>query len=107
MERTILERMWNTTADVMVDTFKDSGHPVFRTTSALGQGFLKRKGGRCTIHFSAISSNAEHLFRTMNSANQLSIYGAVANWCDELTQLIPAETVFGQSVFGQSVFGQN
>ena len=42
--------------------------------------FWKRKGGRCTMHFNADSSNTELLFRTIHSANQLSIYGAVSSW---------------------------
>ena len=36
------EWKWNVTADVMVDNFKDSGHPVIRATSALGRWFLKK-----------------------------------------------------------------
>ena len=87
-----LEGQWNSTAGVMVGNFKESGHPVIRATGALKRGFLKRKGGRCTIHFNAESSNAELFFRTIHSANQLSIYGAVASWCEELTQLIPGQT---------------
>ena len=50
---------------------------------------ILEKGGRGTIRFSAEHLNAELLFRTVHSANQLSIYGAAANWCDELTQQIP------------------
>ena len=53
---------------------------------------LKRKGGKCTIHFSAESPNAEPFIRTIHSANQLSIDGAVASWCEELAQLIPGQT---------------
>ena len=34
------------------------------------------------IHFNADASNTE-LFRTMHSANQVSIYGAVSSWCGE------------------------
>ena len=78
------EGQWNTTAGVMVADFKDSGHPVFRASSALDRRFLKKKGGQCTIHFSAEPSDADLLFRTIHSANQLSIYGAIADWCDEL-----------------------
>ena len=80
------EGQWNSTADVMVANFEDSGHPVFRASSALDRGFLKKKGGKCTIHISADPSNAELLFRRINSANQLSIYGAIADWCDGVTQ---------------------
>ena len=35
------EGQWNTTADVMVDNFKDSGHPMFRAASALDLEFLR------------------------------------------------------------------
>ena len=72
------EGKWNITADVMVDNLTDIGRPVIRATSALDRGFLKSKGRRCMIHFSAESSNAELLCRTIRSANQLSIHGAVA-----------------------------
>ena len=48
-----LEGQWNTVADVIVANFKDSGHPVFRASSSLDRGFLKKKGRRCTMHFSA------------------------------------------------------
>ena len=78
----------------MVEHFKESGHPIFRGTSALNRGFLIRKGGRCTIHLNAESSHAELFFRTIHSANQLSIYGAAASWCEELAQLIPGQTHF-------------
>ena len=73
-------------------TSKESGHPIFRGISALDGGVLKRKSGRCTIHFTAESSIAELLFRTIHSANQLSIHGAVASWCEKLAQLIPGQT---------------
>ena len=86
------EGQWNTTANVMVANVKDSRHPVFRASSPLDWGFLKKKSGRCTIHFSAEPSNAELLFHTIHSANQLSINGAVADWCDELTQQIPGQS---------------
>ena len=81
------EGQWNTAADVTVANFKDSGHLFFRASSALDRGFLKKKGGRCTIHFSADPSNAELLSRS-------SIYGAIADWCDELTQQILGQSFF-------------
>ena len=83
-----LEGQWNSTADVMVAYFQDSGHTFFRTSSAMDRGFLKKKGGRCTIHFSADSSNADLLFPTINAANQLRIHRPIADWCDALTQSI-------------------
>ena len=72
------EGQWNKLADVIVEIFKESGHPIFRGISALNRGTLKSKGGRCTIHFSAESSNTELLFRTVHSANQPSSHGAAA-----------------------------
>ena len=48
--------------------------------------------GTCTIYFSAGLSNAALLFRTMNSAKDLSIYRATKDWCDELTQQIPGQS---------------
>ena len=38
---------------------------------------------KITIHFNGESSNTELLFRTIHSVNQLSIYGAVTNWCEQ------------------------
>ena len=70
-------------ADVTLEKFKERGHPIFRGISALNRGALKRKGGRCTIHFTAESSNAELLFRAIHSANQLSICGAAATRCGD------------------------
>ena len=36
-----------------------------------------------TPHFNADASNTELLFRIIHSVNQLSIYGAVASWCEQ------------------------
>ena len=67
----------------MLERFKDTGHPVFNSISALSRGILKKKNNRDTIHFSAHASNTELLFRIIHSVNQLSIYGAVSNWCEQ------------------------
>ena len=64
------------TADVMVGKFKDGGLPIFPGICALSRGFLKRKGGKHTIHFTAESSIAELLLRTIHSANQFSVCGS-------------------------------
>ena len=64
----------------MVERFKDAGHPVFKSISATSRGILKKKKtGRDTFHFNADASNTELLFRII----QLSIYGAVSNWCEQ------------------------
>ena len=58
----------NCTASKMVHRFKETG---FKSTSALSRGILKRKKGEETIHFNGDSSNAELLFQTVHSVNQL------------------------------------
>ena len=50
----------------MVKRFKDTGHPVVKSISALSRGILKRKNGRDTIHFTADASNTELLFRIIH-----------------------------------------
>ena len=72
---------WHT--DVVVEKFHAKWTSEFPS--------LKKKGGRCTIHVNAESSNAELFFRTIHSANQVSI-GAVASWCEELALLTPGQT---------------
>ena len=86
------EGKWNEVADLLVNNFKESGHPIFPGISALNRGILKREGRKCTIHFTAESSNTEPLFRTIRPANQLSVYGAVASWCEERAHTIPGQT---------------
>ena len=59
-------------------------HPVFRSTSPLSRGTLKSKGGgKLPIHFCADEGTIETVFRTIISFNQLSIYGAVSDLCEE------------------------
>ena len=71
-------------ASLMVKNFIQSGHPTFKATSALKRGVLKSKGGgRKSLHFCANADTVETVFRTIVSANQLSIYGAVADLCVE------------------------
>ena len=67
----------------MVQRFQASGNLVFKGISALSRGIQKKKKGRETIHFNGVSIKTELLFQTIHSANQLSIYGAVANWCQQ------------------------
>ena len=60
--------------DMMMITFSESGHPVFRATSPLSRGTLKSKGGgKLSIHFCADEVTIETVFRTIISVNQLSI----------------------------------
>ena len=62
----------------------ESGHPVFRATSPLSRGQLKSKGGgKLSIHYCADQETIETVFPTITSVNQLSLYGAVAEMCEE------------------------
>ena len=75
---------WDRIAELMMIKFRESGHPVFRATSPFSRGTLKSKGGgKLSIHFCADGDTVETVFRTIISANQLSIYGAVSDLCDE------------------------
>ena len=65
-------------------TLAESGHPVFRTTSPLFRGVLKStSGGKLSIHYCADQETITTVFRTITSVNQLSLYGAVAETCEE------------------------
>ena len=71
-------------AESMMIKFGESGHPVFRATSPLSRGTLKCKGGgKLSIHFCAHGDTIETVFRTIISVNQLNIYGAVSDLCEE------------------------
>ena len=68
----------------MLLEFAESGHPTFRATTPLSRGILKSKGrGKLSIHFAADDITIGTVFRIIISANQLSIYGAVAAICEE------------------------
>ena len=77
--------IWDQIADEMLLEFAESGHPIFRATTPLSRGILKSKGhGKLSIHFTADYPTIETIFRIIIiSANQLSVYGAVANMCEE------------------------
>ena len=74
-------------AEEMMANFSGSGHPIFRASSACERGELKRKrGGRKSTHSNGSDENIELLHRTVISANQLSVHGAVADLCNELSE---------------------
>ena len=75
---------WDYIADEMLLEFAESGHPIFRATTPLSRGIFKSKGhGELSIHFAAVQETIETIFRIIVFANQLSIYGAVAEMCEE------------------------
>ena len=78
-----LEGKWDSIASQMVQRFKETGHPVFTSASALSHGIRKKSKVKESPPFNADASKKELLFRIIHSANQLSIHGAVTGWCEE------------------------
>ena len=75
-------------AERMLLEFAVSGCPIFRATIPLSRGRLKSNGhGKSSIHSGADLETIETIFRTIDSANQLSLYGAVAEMCEEYESL--------------------
>ena len=71
----------------MMIKFRERWHPVFRATSPLSRGTLKSKGGgKLSIHFCADERTIETVFHTVISVNQLSIYGADSDLCEEYSR---------------------
>ena len=62
---------WDNIAEQRLLEFAESGHPTFCATTPLS--------GLVTARYSTI----ETIFRIIVSANQLSLYGAVASMCEE------------------------
>ena len=85
---------WDNMAEWMMLEFAESGHPIFRATSPLSRGRLKSKGhGKSSIHCCADLETIETIFHMIVSVNQLSLYGAVAEMCEEYEFLIRARIV--------------
>ena len=51
------EGKWNSIASQMVQRYKETGHPVFTSASALSRGILRKLKGKETIHFNSDASN--------------------------------------------------
>ena len=68
----------------MLVNIAENGHPILRGTSSFETGTLKGKGGgKSSIYFCGDDETIEVLFRTIISASQLRICGAVADMCEE------------------------
>ena len=75
---------WDRIAEQMMLTFAESGHPVFRASSPLSRGVLTSKGGgKLSTHYCADQETIKTVFLTIISVKQLSLYGAVADMCEE------------------------
>ena len=80
-----LDGDWDRTAEDVMLNFAESGHPIFRASSALERGELKSKGGgEKSTHYNGSGETVELILRTVISVTQLSFYGAAADLCKEL-----------------------
>ena len=95
--------VWDNIAEKMLLEFAESGCPIFRATTPLSRGQLRSKGhGKRSIHFAATQESIETIFRIILSANQLSLYGADVEMCEEYESLHDRsgrpDMVMGQSI---------
>ena len=80
--------VWDNMAERMLLEFAESDCPIFRATSPLSRGRLRSKGhGKLSMHYAADLETIETIFRIIVSANQLSLYGAIAEICEEYETL--------------------
>ena len=94
--------IWDKIAERMLVEFAESGCPIFRATTPLSRGQLKSKGhGKLSIHHAAVQESVETIFRIIVSANQLSLYGAVAEICEKYES--HHERAVRPVVMGQSI----
>ena len=73
----------NGTQHQMMRNVAESGHPAFRCPNQFSSDVLKSRGGEISsIHYNAGPKTAELLLKTIIAVNQLSVFGAVAKWCN-------------------------
>ena len=75
----------------------------FRATTSSSRAKLRSKGhGKLSIHYCADQATIDTIFRIIVSANQLRLYGAVAEICEEYESLHERtgqlDKVMGQSI---------
>ena len=95
--------IWDHIAEKMLLEFAESTCQIFRATNPLSRGQLRSKGhGKLSIHFAADQATIETIFRILAFAKQLSLYGAVANMCEEFESLQDRsrqpDVLMGQSI---------
>ena len=100
--------VWDNIAEKMLLEFAERGCPIFRATTPLSRGQLRRKGhGKLSSHYCADQATIETIFRIIVFANQLSLYGAIAEICEEYETLHDRsgrpDVVMGQSVVLSSI----
>ena len=88
-------------AERMLLEFAESGCPIFRTAGPLSRGRLKSEGhGKMSFRHAAALETIGTIFRIIVSANQLSLYRAIAEICEEYETL--HERTWRPVVMGQS-----
>ena len=97
------QEIWDKLAAKMLIEFAESGCPIFCAATPLSRGQLRSRGhGKLSIHFAAVQETIETIFRILVSANQLSLYVAVAEICEEFETLHDRsgrlDGVMGQSI---------
>ena len=103
MEENSPQGIWDHIAEKMLLEFAESGHPIFRATTPFPGVSSKAKDTKnCLYILLRIIKTIETIFRIIAFANQLSLYGAVANTCEEFESL---EDRSGQPdvLMGQSI----
>ena len=65
-------------------SFEETGHHVFKGRIALNRGIMRKRRSKDINHYNGESYKVELLYRTVHSANQLCVYGAVTGRCETL-----------------------
>ena len=82
-------KLTNEMDEEMMENFSRSGHPILRASSAFARGELRSKVGRKkSIHVNGSDENIELLLRRVISLNQLIVYGAIDDLCNEVPKCI-------------------
>ena len=98
----LTRRTWDRMAEDMMANFSGSGHPICRASSAFERGELRSKGGgKKPIPIKGSIETIELLLRTVISADQLSIYGAIAHSCDEVPKVLGSGKTCSTWSFGK------
>ena len=99
------DRKWNQVGEEMLINFRQSGHHVFRGSSALNRGALRSKGGdKLLIHYCGDLEVVELVFSTVVSVSQLSIYLRSSCGLVQKTYWTNSELFFGQ--YGETCCGR-
>ena len=94
-------------ASMILQLVTESGHPVFRASSAFERGELeKREYGKNSTRLWDNDRNMELLLRTRKSVNQLSIYEFIAHWSKKTLTMIHLKVLHPKIQTAQEHFMQ-